>query len=182
MKLASDPSSRPNIIANSGAKSANSANVLVLGDSVTLGAKQALESTIPGVYVDAKESRSIITAAGIIAGYSAKGRLPDVIVISLATNEYNITESLLGSIVSTAGKGKTFILVTAYAGPQQIRDRQNATLKRYAEKNENIYIADWWEIAHNNWSLMYADHIHLNPEGRIAYANLIYNAVRSSRR
>ncbi len=182
LKLASDPSSRPNIIANSGAKSANSANVLVLGDSVTLGAKQALESTIPGVYVDAKESRSIITAASIIAGYSAKGRLPDTIVISLATNEYNITESLLGSIVSTAGKGKTFILVTAYAGPQQIRDRQNATLKRYAEKNDNIYIADWWEVAHNNWSLMYADHIHLNPEGRITYANLIYNAVRSSRR
>ncbi len=181
-KIAANPSNQPKITDNSGAKSVSSANVLILGDSVTLGAKQALESIIPGSYVDAKESRSIITATGIIAGYSAKGKLPNTIVISLVTNEYNITDSLLQSIINTAGKDKTFILVTAYAGPQQPRDKQNAVLKKYAEKHDNVYIADWWEIAHNNWSLMYADHIHLNPEGRITYANLIYNTIRSARR
>ena len=179
-KLAADPSSRPVIADGNGAKNANNAKVLVIGDSVTLGAKQALESTIPDVFVDAKESRSIITATGIIANYSAKGKLPNTIVISLATNEYNITEALLQTITNAAGNDKTYILVTAYAGPQQIRNKQNAALKKFAEKNDNVFIADWWEIAHNNWSLMYADHIHLNPEGRIAYANLIYNAIRSA--
>ena len=181
-KIAAKPSNQPVVVDGKGAKSANSANVLVLGDSVTLGAKQALESTIPNTYVDAKESRSIITATGIIAGYSAKGKLPNTIVISLATNEYNITDSLLQSIVNSAGKDKTFILVTAYAGPQQPREKQNAALKSYADKHDNVYIADWWEIAHNNWSLMYADHIHLNPEGRITYANLVYSAIRSANR
>ncbi|MBP5656614.1 acyltransferase [Candidatus Saccharibacteria bacterium] len=181
-KIAAKPSNQPAVINGKGAKNANSANVLVLGDSVTLGAKQALESTIPNTYVDAKESRSIITATGIIAGYSAKGKLPNTIVISLATNEYHITDSLLQSIVNSAGKDKTFILVTAYAGPQQPREKQNAALKSYADKHDNVYIADWWEIAHNNWSLMYADHIHLNPEGRITYANLIYSTIRSARR
>ena len=101
---------------------------------------------------------------------------------SLATNEYNITESLLQNIVSVAGVEKTFILVTAYAGPQQPREKQNAALKAYAEKRSNVFIADWWEVAHNDWSLMYADHIHLNPEGRIAYANLVYGVVRSASR
>ena len=181
-KLAADPSNRPKVSSGAGAKSANSARVLVLGDSVTLGAKQTLETTIPGAYVDAQESRSIITATGIISGYSAKGRLPEIIVISLATNEYNITESLLQNIVSVAGVEKTFILVTAYAGPQQPREKQNAALKAYAEKRSNVFIADWWEVAHNDWSLMYADHIHLNPEGRIAYANLVYGVVRSASR
>ena len=156
--------------------------MLVLGDSVTLGAKEALESIIPGAYVDAKESRSIITATGIIAGYSAKGKLPNTIVISLATNEYNITDSLLQDIINTAGRSKTFVLVTAYAGPQQPREKQNASLKSFADKHDNVYIADWWEIAHSDWSLMYADHIHLNPEGRITYANLVHNVIKDAQR
>ncbi|MCR5572215.1 MAG: acyltransferase [Candidatus Saccharibacteria bacterium] len=181
-KVAADSSAQPKISYGDGAKNVSSANVLVLGDSVTLGAKQALETTIPGAFVDAKESRSIITATSIIARYSAKGKLPNTIVISLATNEYNITDSLLQSIINAAGSNKTFILVTAYAGPQQPREKQNVTLKSYAAKHDNVYIADWWEIAHNDWSLMYADHIHLNPEGRITYANLVYSVIRSSGR
>jgi hypothetical protein len=161
------------------APNANAAQVLVIGDSVTLGAKAALESTIPGTFVDAKESRGIETATSIIAGYKATGKLPGTIVISLATNERTITDSLLQNIVNVAGNDRKFILVTAYAGPQQPRDRQNQALKDFANKHENVYIADWWAISHDNWSLMYADHIHLNPEGRATYANLIYNVIRS---
>lgn len=182
LKLAANSTAQPKISDHAGAENVNTANVLVLGDSVTLGAKQALESIIPGVYVDAKESRSISTATGILASYSAKGKLPNTIVISLATNEYNITESLLQSIINTAGSNKNFVLVTAYAGPQQPREKQNSVLKNYANKHDNVYIADWWGIAHSDWSLMYADHIHLNPEGRITYANLVYSAVRSAQR
>ena len=180
--LAAKSTNLPKVSSGAGAKSANTANVLVLGDSVTLGAKEALESIIPGAYVDAKESRSIITATGIIAGYSAKGKLPNTIVISLATNEYNITDSLLQDIINTAGRSKTFVLVTAYAGPQQPREKQNASLKSFADKHDNVYIADWWEIAHSDWSLMYADHIHLNPEGRITYANLVHNVIKDAQR
>ncbi len=161
------------------APNANAAQVLVIGDSVTLGAKAALESTIPGTFVDAKESRGIETATSIIAGYKATGKLPGTIVISLATNERTITDSLLQNIVNVAGNDRKFILVTAYAGPQQPRDRQNQALKDFANKHENVYIADWWAVSHDNWSLMYADHIHLNPEGRATYANLIYNVIRS---
>ncbi len=69
--------------------------------------------------------------------------------------------------------------MTGYAGPKQPREVQNQALKNYAKNRKNIYIADWWELSHDNWSLMYADHIHLNPEGRIAYANLVNNVIRS---
>lgn len=163
------------------APNANAAKVLVIGDSVTLGAKQAIEATINKSFVDAKENRGIETATGILSGYAASGKLPSTIVISLATNERNITEALLQDIVNVAGSGHKFILVTAYAGPLQPRDNQNATLKSFANKNSNIYLADWWEVAHNNWSLMYADHIHLNPSGRTAYANLVSNVIKGMR-
>ena len=160
------------------AMSANSASVLIIGDSVTLGAKAELESIIANSFVDAQESRGIESATTILAGYAAAGKLPDTIVLSLATNERTITDGLLQSIVDVAGDGHSFVLVSAYAGPQQPREAQNAALKGYAERHSNVVFADWWQLAHDNWSLMYADHIHLNPEGRLTYARLINNAVR----
>lgn len=161
------------------APNANVAQVLIIGDSVTLGAKQALESTINGAYVDALESRGIWSCRNLLASYAASGRLPDTIVISLITNEFPISDGLLQGIVDVAGEGHNFVFVTGYAGPKQPREVQNQALKNYAKSRKNIYIADWWELSHDNWSLMYADHIHLNPEGRIAYANLVNNVIRS---
>jgi hypothetical protein len=153
--------------------------VLVIGDSVTLGAKAALESTISSAYVDAVESRGIWTARNLLASYAASGRLPDVIVISLITNEFPISDGLLQGIVDVAGPGHYFVFVTGYAGPNQPRETQNAALRDYVRRHNRMYLADWWEISHNNWSLMYADHIHLNPEGRAAYAKLVNDVIRS---
>lgn len=163
------------------AANANSAKVLVIGDSVTLGAKQAIESTIAKSFVDAKENRGIESARSLITNYAATGKLPAIIVISLATNQRTITEQILQDIVNVSGKNHKFILVTAYAGPLQPRDSQNAALKDYASKHDNVYVADWWAVSHDNWSLMYADHIHLNPAGRTAYANLLSNVIRGMR-
>ena len=163
------------------ATSANDADVLVIGDSVTLGAKAAIESTISKSFVDAKESRGIETATGLIAGYAASGHLAKTIVISLATNQRNITELTLRDIVNVAGNDHNFVFITAYAGPLQPRDKQNAALKAFADSHQNVYLADWWSIAHNNWSLMYADHIHLNPEGRTTYANMLRNVLGGMR-
>ena len=102
-------------------------------------------------------------------------------MISLATNQRTITDAILQDIVNVAGTGHKFILVTAYAGPLQPREEQNAALKAFANKHDNVYIADWWEVSHDNWSLMYADHIHLNPAGRAAYANLVSNVIKGVR-
>ena len=163
------------------APNANAAKVLVIGDSVTLGAKAAIEATIAQSFVDAKESRGIETTTSILAGYAASGKLPNVIVVALATNYRDITESTLADIKSVIGKNHKLVLTTAYAGPLQPREKQNKVLKEYAKKHKDVFIMDWWEVAHNNWSLMYADHIHLNPEGRTAYANLLNNVLRGVR-
>ena len=163
------------------APNANSAKVLVIGDSVTLGAKAAIEATIAKSFVDAKESRGIETTTSILAGYAATGKLPSIIVVALATNYRNITEKTLADIKGVIGKNHKLVLTTAYAGPLQPREKQNQVLKDYAKKHKDVYIMDWWTVAHNNWSLMYADHIHLNPEGRTAYANLLNNVLRGIR-
>ena len=181
LRLAQDLDVMPAPTGSLAATNVHDAKVLVIGDSVTLGAKQAIEATIARSFVDAKENRGIEAARVILANYGASGRLPAIIVVSLATNQRMITDAILQDIVNVAGSGHKFIFVTAYAGPLQPRDTQNATLKNYAKTHDNVYVADWWAVSHDNWSLMYADHIHLNPSGRTAYANLLSNVIRGMR-
>ena len=181
LRLAENAEILPSPSGSLAAANANSANVLVIGDSVTLGAKQAIEATIAKSFVDAKENRGIEAATGILSGYAATGKIPGIVVISLATNQRTITDAILNDIVNVAGSNHKFILVTAYAGPLQPRDVQNAALKAYADQHNNVYIADWWSVSHDDWSLMYADHIHLNPAGRTVYANLLSNTIRGMR-
>ena len=68
--------------------------------------------------------------------------------------------------------------MTGYAGTEQPREVQNAAIKSYASARDNVYVIDWWNLSHDNWSLLYADHIHLNPDGQYAYANLINNEIK----
>ncbi len=155
------------------------ASVLMIGDSVMLGAKNNIEQLIAGAYVDAEESRGIETAARIIESYKSQGKLPQTIVISLITNERYISATTFDRILAAAGDGHDFILMTGYAGPTQPRDSQNAVVRDYAASHANVRLVDWYSVAVGNWSFMYADHIHLNIEGRGVYANLLKNALEA---
>lgn len=157
----------------------NGASVLVIGDSVTLGAKADLEATIPGVYVDAMESRGIEKASVILDSVAASGSIPPVVVVSLATNQRTFTDYIMQQVVDSA-RGSTVIFVTGYASEAQSRETQNAAIMNFANSHENVYYADWWSIAVMHPELLYDDHIHLNFEGRRAYANLIYVTLQGA--
>lgn len=150
----------------------NSASVLVIGDSVTLGAKADLEAAIPGVYVDAMESRGIEKAHVILDSAAASGSIPPVVVVSLATNERTFTDAIMQEVVDSA-RGSVVVFVTGYASEEQPRETQNAAIKSFADSHDGVYYADWWSIAVSHPELLYDDHIHLNFEGRRVYANLI---------
>lgn len=152
--------------------------VLLIGDSVMLGAKNNLEAKIPHSYVDAMESRGIEKATSIIADIRSRGLLPEIIVIALATNYRNITPAMLDNIMNAAGPNHKFILVTAYAGPTQPRETQNAIMKNYADAHSNVWLVDWYSIAIRDSSLLYNDRIHLDFAGRETYANLIANKIK----
>lgn len=164
---------------NEPATNANNAKVLVIGDSVTLGAKMDMENLIPGVFVDAEESRGVEKAVPILNQVAAGGNIPQVVVVSLTTNERHFSDELMQGIVDAA-RGSRVIFVTGYAGPEQPRETQNEAIKGFANSHDGVYFADWWQLAHDNWDLLYADHIHLNPEGRSAYAQLIYNTIMNT--
>lgn len=152
--------------------------VLLIGDSVMLGAKNNLEAKIPNSFVDAKESRGIEKATEIINSVRAQGMLPEIIVIGLVTNQRYISAATYDAILNAAGPNHKFILVTGYCGPTQSRDSQNAVTRDYANTHDNVWLADWYALAINDWSLMYSDHTHLDFSGRETYTNLIANIIK----
>lgn len=155
------------------------ARVLVIGDSVVLGATSSIYATVYGAYVDAMGSRNMADAINLLASYRAAngGNLPHVIVLGLVTNYYAFSTGTLQAIVDTAGPGHQFVFITGYCGDYP-RDVQNNTIKAFAASHGNVWVADWEPIAAANvYSYTYADHIHLAPAGRAAYANLINEKV-----
>ena len=165
----------------------SSARVLIIGDSVTLGAWSALENAVLGIYVDATGSRGMDSAAGLLSQYKASsGRLPNIIVISLVTNWRNITDAMLQNIMNVGGLDKQYVFVTGYCGNTACgdgtysRNTQNSVLRNFAAARGNVHIADWYSmVVHNPGYYMNADHTHLNPNGRLAYAGLIKGVVDS---
>ncbi|MBO7717900.1 hypothetical protein J6S37_00165, partial [Candidatus Saccharibacteria bacterium] len=157
----------------------SSARVMVIGDSVVLGATSAIYSTVPNVFVDAMGSRNMIDAINLVAGYRAdnNGNLPYIIVIGLITNYSAFGAGTLTAIMDAAGPGHQFVFLTGYCGDYP-RDAQNATLRYAASSYGNVHVADWASIAAANVSqYTNADHIHLSPAGRQAYAELINGVV-----
>ena len=79
--------------------------------------------------------------------------------------------------MDTAGPGHQFVFVTGYCG-EYSREAQNNVIKAVAASNGNAHVADWVPVVLSNvGGYTYADHTHLTPAGRQAYASLISGAV-----
>ncbi|MBQ3465160.1 acyltransferase [Candidatus Saccharibacteria bacterium] len=157
----------------------SSYRVMVIGDSVVLGATNDIYNMVPSVIVDAMGSRNMFDAIGLLANYRANsnGNLPYIIVIGLITNYSSFGADTLVSIMDAAGPGHQFVFLTGYCGDYS-REAQNATLRYIANSYGNVHIADWAALVSSNPGYYtYADHTHLNPAGRQAYANLISGVV-----
>lgn len=155
------------------------ARVMVIGDSVVMGASSAIYNTVPGVFVDALQSRNMTDAINLLAGYRASngGNLPYIIVIGLVTNYYPFGADTLQTIMDTAGPGHQFVFMTGYCG-EYSREAQNSVIRSVANSYGNVHVGDWASVVVTNLGgYTYADHTHLTPEGRQAYANLINGVV-----
>ena len=118
-------------------------------------------------------------AINLLATYRSAngGNLPHVIVIGLVTNYYAFTADTLQTIVNTAGADHQFVFMTGYCGDYS-RQTQNNTIISFAQSRGIVHVGDWEALIRNNVGYYTgSDHIHLSPNGRTAYANLINGIV-----
>lgn len=144
--------------------------VIGVGDSVMLGAVENLYKQFPNGYFDAKVSRSIWKASGILGDLSNKGMLGNPIVINLGTNG-DCPKSCKVEIMKKCGDRKVFWLNTTND------TNVNKNISDFAADYSNLYVIDWKTISSGHNEYFYSDGIHLTPVGRENYTKVIYDAI-----
>ena len=149
-------------------------NVTLIGDSVMLGAAENISSAMPGCIVDAKESRQVRAGVEIAQALEQQGNLRSTVVIALGTNGTFSTETGQ-ALIDYLGPDRNIYWVYAYGVSWQ--QDSNNTISALATNNANVTIIDWPAYASEHSEYFYSDGIHLNGDGRNAYAQMLVDNV-----
>jgi len=76
--------------------------VTAIGDSVMSAGAMALDSVLPGIYIDAKPDREMPAGLDILRGLADSGRLRPIVVVGLGTN-YIVTTAELQELMRPIG-------------------------------------------------------------------------------
>jgi hypothetical protein len=158
--------------------SAADLDAIAIGDSVMLGAKSQLRERGVGV-VDAAVSRQAITGPGLLRDRGR--RLPEHVVVHLGTNG-TYTLKMCKELVRTAGKQRRVYLVTIKV-PRSWEGVNNEMLRKCDQtfRSDRVVLLDWHELATDNPEYVYADGVHLRPEGARAFARMVEKAITAPR-
>lgn len=147
-------------------------NVVGIGDSVMLGAVNALYEEFPNGYFDAVFGRTMYDGKKVTAWMAEQGTLGDVVVFSLGTNSY-IEEADVEELIGYCGDRPTFWMTTV-----GVSNDSNAKTRDAISRYENAFIIDWESEATEHLSTyILADGLHPTPEGAAAYAQLIHDTI-----
>ncbi len=151
------------------------AHVLIIGDSVTEGAKPALEKLLPNALVDGQVSRQLYVGQDVYAQDVASGYKPDAVIFALGLNGLIRDESTVQALVD-AVDGKPLYFVTIRC-PLELQDPNNKVLRKFADKYDNVGIIDWHGASEGHSEYLVDDGIHLTPDGADAFALLVRKAL-----
>lgn len=150
---------------------------IAIGDSVMLGARWALQKQ--GITtVDAAKSRQ--AAAGAARVRARGAALPRNVVVHLGTNG-TFPEQTCTDLLRAVGPDRRLFLLTISV-PRKWESANNARIRACADQHPGrVVLVDWNRAAKEHPRWLYADHIHLRPEGARGYARLISQAVENAR-
>lgn len=161
------------VVMSAPAHAAPSKDRYAIGDSVMLGARNALKDV--GFRVDATESRQSYAGPALLRKKGAG--LPENVVVHLGTNG-SFPLATCKSIVRAAGPDRRVFLVNIYV-PRSWQGSNNAVIRQCNEAfaAERVHVIDWNAAASAHRSWFYSDRIHLRPAGGQAFARLLDDSV-----
>ncbi len=151
--------------------------VSAVGDSVMLGAAQDLANIVNNFYgpyhaaIDAAESRQFTTGVDLVQSIKDRGELGDRVVIHLGTNG-EIDPSQLDRLLTMLSGAKRVVVLNVHAD-RVWQAPDNDTIANTVKKYKNAVLLDWNKAGNENPGWFYNDGIHLNPTGRLAYAEMV---------
>lgn len=154
-------------------------NVSVIGDSITVGSKEAILkqfSELKSYNIDAFSGRSWQQGIDV----AAKMKLKKIVIFALGTNTVRLTEKDIQKAVKTIGQDRTIVFVTNFAKKEPNRyNNNNRLLEQVAKNYSNILLADWREAVSKDADKYMSDNFHPNSAGRKLFAKTLFNAVNN---
>ena len=150
---------------------AENGTVSVLGDSVVLGARNAITDAIPGAKVDAEISRMPGAFTGRVKKLNRRDKLANVVVIHPATNGV-LTEEILRNTLDPLADYQRVVVVNASV-PRSWEKPNNSIIDDVITDYPNVVLADWRKEADGRSEFFVSDGIHLTGQGARAFADLI---------
>lgn len=146
--------------------------VSAIGDSVMLGAVEALQKEIPNLaLIDARGSRQAPAAIDILRQRRAAGQLGDGVIIHIGNNGPFTDEQFDEMMQTLANVPK--VLIVNVTGPPVLKAQNNAVLANGVHRYPNAVLVDWSSASANNPEFFAEDGLHLSLQGAQAYADLI---------
>jgi hypothetical protein len=143
-----------------------------VGDSVMLGAAPNLAAA--GFCVDAVQSRPFVNGLEQVVRLRAEGRLGQTVVMALGTNGRIAAPDLERMMGELAGVPRV-VVVTARADRRGVPPN-NDLLRALHGRFPNVVLVDWANQACPG-NCFYSDGIHLRPDGRQHFTNLVTAAL-----
>lgn len=155
--------------------------VVAFGDSIFaegLG-KDDLEAELPGIFVDAEVSRSLLNGGfKDLQKLVNSGQVGNTVIMEMGTNGFS--EDSAKKAIELLGSNRQIYWANIY-NPRNSNTRNwNEALQRLAGQYDNVHIIDWHGLAkqHPEWFEEDKDTgVHPNEAGQRAYAQLVKQAI-----
>ena len=157
-------------------------HLLVVGDSLAKAAEGPLAQLLPGWQIVTSAYRGRHTDDGV-AEITSRSDLPDVIFVSLGTNDNpSETASFAGEVeqvLDAAGPSRCVLWANIarppYAGVSY--SGFNQVLKRLSYSRPSLTVVDWAGITRTQPGLLGSDGVHATSEGYAVRAQAIASAI-----
>lgn len=151
-------------------------NLLLMGDSIAMGATDEFYEVFPNSISDTAVSRYTTESFDLYDSYvNEKGWNGDGVIFALGTNGllYNSLDTLREKI----GPERPFFVITARAPYTSWEQSNNAEIYEFVKSTDYTYLIDWYKESEGHSEYFVEDETHLTSEGAQTYINCIKKAV-----
>lgn len=150
----------------------SASRAVAIGDSVLLGAANALYAALPGLEnVDARVARQAPEVLQIARRLRLSGQLPPVVILQTGTNGPLYAE-LLDQILTELDGASMVVVLTVYV-PRPWQETTNQSVYDAVAYHPNARIADWYSLAAAAPWYVADDGYHMTAAGAAAVAAII---------
>jgi peptidoglycan/LPS O-acetylase OafA/YrhL len=153
--------------------------VTAIGDSVMLASAQALQTVLPGIYINAVVSRQMSTGVRVVRQLAASGKLRPVLLLGLGTNG-NMSTREINQVRAAIGPRRWLVLINTYE-PRSWQGPVNAMIDAAARNDPHVLLVNWHAAIGKHTDMLRDDDVHPLPAGAVLYAQLIKSIVDQAR-